>query len=162
MVNGVGTDQFNAPAVTGLAMYNYDLLWTSYNAGATYLNGVPESSGSNIDSRYVTTDGDNVYWTASDGNQVWYAPLSTSGSSAAPTLLSGYESQPWGITADGPYSIYWVNKTSGTIRHARYSGGTWTVRSLAQGSSPSDICADQNYLYWTDTGSNRILSLRKW
>jgi hypothetical protein len=154
-----GTDQFTAPGVTGLYMYGYYVLWTSYNAGSAYSNGVAQSSGTNDDSRYVTTDGTDVYWTASDGNQIWYNTLTTTASSSPPVLLST-ESQPWGIAADSLYSVYWVNKTSGTIRHAVWNGG-WNISTIGYANAPTDIRVDGKAVYWTDTNNGNVMQLNK-
>jgi hypothetical protein len=156
-----GTDQFaTATGATGLFMYRFDLLWTSYSSGTTYSNGVSQSSGANVDSRYVTSDGTTVFWTASDGNQIWYAPLTMTASTAAPGLLST-ESQPWGIAADALNSVYWVNKTNGQIRHATRVGNTWALSTIGNANAPTDIRADALAVYWTDTGNGQVMQLNK-
>jgi hypothetical protein len=165
--NGTGTSvgwpSAAMTAPTGLFFYQpaTALLDVLYNTGTATVNGTFVASGTNDDSRYVTTDGTSVYWTASDGNQVWVAPYNTTGAGSAPTPLSSTESQPWGIAVDGANSVYWVNKTNGTIRHASQSGGSWVFATLATGNSPSDIRVDSAAIYWTDTGSGQVMRLNK-
>jgi hypothetical protein len=166
-MNGMGTSVgWPAAAMaspTGLFFYQPAtvLLDVLYNTGTATVNGTFVASGTNNDARYVTTDGTNVYWTASDGNQVWYAPYNATGAAAPPTPISSTESQPWGIAVDGPGSVYWVNKTNGTIRHAHQANGSFAIDTLATGNSPSDIRVDSAAIYWTDTGSGQVMRLNK-
>jgi hypothetical protein len=129
-----------------------------YNSGTVLYNGASMGTGTNNDARYVTSDGTTAFWTASDGNQVWYLPLTAR--NTTPLSISTVESQPWGITTDGVNSVYWVNKTNGTIRHATFSG-SWNVVTLATGNNPTDIRVDGSAIYWTDNGSGQVMRVNK-
>jgi len=117
---GTGLVDYSATGPTGLfALGGNNVLVTLYASGSVQNDATMIATGKNDDARYVTSDGTTAFWTASDGNQVWAAPIN--GNGTTPVLVSGSESQPWGIATDGTSSIYWVNKTSGTVVHGSLS-----------------------------------------
>ena len=157
---GTGVAAFSVPSPTGL----FDpggafLLIALYNGGTVQNSGTMIATGKNVDTRYVTSDGATAFWTASDGGQVWYAPVNASG--ATPTALSTGEAEPWGITTDGANSVYWVDKTSGYVRHAHLVSGAWAIDTLATGNNPTDIRVDGAAIYWAEFGSGQIMRLNK-
>jgi hypothetical protein len=167
-----GTNVFAAPGVTGLTTAGQsiivpphlggDVAWTSYDAGSVSVGGTPWASGTNDGSMYVAGLNATLFWTASHGNQVWTIAQGTPKS--APTLVST-ESEPWGIAVDplALGSVFWVNKKDGRIRHGtkNFVSNAWSAVTVATGNAPSDIRADETAIYWTDTGSGRVLQLMR-
>jgi hypothetical protein len=163
-----GKNVFHATGVTGVAKsgipfevfqpYN-DVVWTSLN-GTAHLGSSPVATGTNDDSRYVTSYNGAMYWTASTGNQVWSGSTSNVNAPGAPVLVSSAESEPWGVAAD-VVEVYWVNKKSGTIRRATHPSTSWIVTTIATGNAPTDIRVDDQAIYWTDTGSGQVMRLAR-
>lgn len=87
---------------------------------------------------------------------------------AAPQLLAGTLIQPNGLTVDvGEQRLYWCDTMINTIVYATLSPlGLTNIVSLqlnegTLGSNPFALSVSSTSLFWTDIGSNRLLSTHK-
>jgi hypothetical protein len=154
---------------TGIAMLGSTLFWLAY-AGSVYATSLaaePSATAQltrlgNVDSRFVATDGTNVYWTMSDGSSVWTVPVA----GGETVEISGVESTPWGITADSS-GVYWVNSFNvgpggSALRRARFENGSWSIVNLAGDLGlPFGVVTDSTAIYWVENGTGLVMKLAK-
>lgn len=85
------------------------------------------------------------------------SPL-TNGGVPAPVPLAGMQSATYGIAVDDA-SVYWSNKTDGTIVKVPIEGGN--IVTLASGQiSPQGVAVDASSVYWSN-GSGEIMKVAK-
>lgn len=162
-----------ADDVTGITTLGQTIFWTSFTGGihrmsddGTDLRQLTPDGFKNVDSRFIVTDKDTVFWTSTDNDTVYAA--APGAIKTVPYVVSSTEKKPQGI-AIAPGGLYWVDNGCTTqapdcIRYMPLplGGNPKPVVSIGgYQSAPIDVAIDDKSVYWINQGDKTIKRLAR-
>ncbi|HSO00121.1 MAG TPA: hypothetical protein VLS89_17635, partial [Candidatus Nanopelagicales bacterium] len=143
----------------GLLVDGVFVLWADFDGAIraadinvlAALPRVPDAGGA----YGVTVEGNMVYWTDAGPLRRIMKALKNGG---VPTPVATTQLEPRAIVVRNSF-VYWTESdpqgiVDGHVVRASIDGGGETI--IATGSSPYELTADANNLYWTDPGNDTV------